>query len=164
MTAVAAAAAPAPAAAAAAASEGGQSLSLPLLASPSPPAVTPQPQPPPPPPSSSSSSECYDRFLALACEAFGVLRSPNAAPLLLQALHLASQCAAPDIARAPAQAVLFVSGRLRPGDHHHSEESGSSGSGAEAAARALADAIAEGAAALVPALLDTTHRWAQSWR
>ena len=112
---------------------------------------------PPPQPSQHqqqpSSSEAYDRFLALACEAFGVLRSPNAAPQLIGALHLASRCAAPDIARAPAKAVLFVSDRLRPGDRD-----------GEAAARALADAIAEGAAALVPALLETTHRWAQSWR
>ena len=121
-------------------------------ASAAPPPPSPSQPPPPPPLPQPPSSEAYDRFLALACEAFGVLRT-SAAPSLVAALHLASRCAAPDIARAPAKAVLFVADRLRPGDRD-----------GEAAARALADAIAEGAAALVPALLDTTHRWAQSWR
>ena len=136
--------------AAAAANEGGGGVAPPpsQQATPSTSATAPAPPPSQPP----SSSEAYDRFLALACEAFGVLRS-SAAPSLVAALHLASRCAAPDIARAPSKAVLFVADRLRPGERD-----------GEAAARALADAIAEGAAALVPALLDTTHRWAQSWR
>lgn len=136
----------APATAAVAENEGGgapSSLQQQAAAAPAPP--PPQLQPP--------SSEAYDRFLALACEAFGVLRSAAAAPSLAAALHLASRCAAPDIARAPAKAVDFVADRLRPGDRD-----------GEGAARALADAISEGAAALVPQLLETTHKWAQNFR
>ena len=92
----------------------------------------------------------FARFTSLACEAFTVLRS--AGPRLAACLHLASRCAAPDVARAPARAVLFVLDRLRldVGDVE--------------AADGLAAALRDGAAALVPALFDKTHQWAQNWR
>ena len=97
-----------------------------------------------------AASPHFARFTSLACEAFTVLRS--AGPRLAACLHLASRCAAPDVARAPARAVLFVLDRLRldVGDVE--------------AADGLAAALRDGAAALVPALFDKTHQWAQNWR
>uniref|UniRef100_A0A1D2AFT8 phosphatidylinositol 3-kinase n=2 Tax=Auxenochlorella protothecoides TaxID=3075 RepID=A0A1D2AFT8_AUXPR len=95
-------------------------------------------------------SEHYRRFASHACEAFNVLR--KSAGLLTGLLRLMAGSRLPDIAADPDAALLKVQEKLRLD------------LGDEEAARYMRQLLADSASALMPAIMETTHRWAQYWR
>ncbi|RMZ56798.1 hypothetical protein APUTEX25_002887, partial [Auxenochlorella protothecoides] len=94
-------------------------------------------------------SEHYRRFASHACEAFNVLR--KSAGLLTGLLRLMAGSRLPDIAADPDAALLKVQEKLRLD------------LGDEEAARYMRQLLADSASALMPAIMETTHRWAQYW-
>lgn len=95
-------------------------------------------------------SEHYRRFASHACEAYNCLR--KSAGLLTGLIHLMAGSRLPDIAADPQAAVLKVQEKLRLDLSD------------EEAARFMRGLLAESASALMPAIMETTHRWAQYWR
>eukprot|EP00887_Chlorella_sp_A99_P006299 scaffold3.g6299.t1 len=92
----------------------------------------------------------YRQFTTLCCEAYNILR--KSANLLLSLFHLMAGASIPTIQADPEKALLKLQERLRP------ELSD------EGAAAWMQQLLGDSASALMPQLIETTHRWAQYWR
>ncbi|KAK9813719.1 hypothetical protein WJX73_005251 [Symbiochloris irregularis] len=95
-------------------------------------------------------SPAYRRFCSLACEAYNILR--KSASLLLSLAHLMAGSSIPDIHAAPETALLKLQEKLRLDLDD------------ESAAEWMQQLLNESATALMPQIMETTHRWAQYWR
>jgi phosphatidylinositol 3-kinase len=95
-------------------------------------------------------STYYAQFRMLSCEAYNILR--KSADLILSLFHLMAGASIPAIRQHPENALLKLTEKLRLDLDD------------EAAIEALQGLINESATALMPQIVETTHRWAQYWR
>ena len=92
----------------------------------------------------------YRQFQTYCCEAYNILR--KSANLLLSLFHLMAGASIPAIQSDPEKAMLKLQEKLRPDLSD------------EEAAAWMQQLLADSASALMPQLIETTHRWAQYWR
>lgn len=90
----------------------------------------------------------YRDFESHCCEAYNIVR--KSAPLLLAAVRLVARDALPDFRPEAAQLRLLEKLRLDLSDSE--------------AADLIRRVLADSARALMPQIIETTHRWAQYWR
>ena len=95
-------------------------------------------------------SEHYRQFRAYCCEAYNVLR--RSANLILSLFHLMAGAAVPDVKLDPEKALLKLQEKLRLDMDD------------EQAVDWMQQLLSESASALMPQIMETTHRWAQYWR
>ncbi|KDD73211.1 hypothetical protein H632_c2423p0, partial [Helicosporidium sp. ATCC 50920] len=92
----------------------------------------------------------YAAFTTFCTEAYNLLRKSSG--LLLGLVHLMAGANVPDIAPDPAGALLRMREKLRIDLRD------------EEAAAHMRQLLADSAGALLPQIMETTHRWAQYWR
>mmetsp|Transcript_13228 Transcript_13228/g.23573 ORF Transcript_13228/g.23573 Transcript_13228/m.23573 type:complete len:451 (-) Transcript_13228:1023-2375(-) len=95
-------------------------------------------------------SEHYVQFRTYCCEAYNILR--KSANLILSLFHLMAGADLPDIKADPEKVMLKLQEKLRLDLDD------------DAAVQWIQQLINESASALMPAIMETTHRWAQYWR
>mmetsp|Transcript_623 Transcript_623/g.1491 ORF Transcript_623/g.1491 Transcript_623/m.1491 type:complete len:866 (+) Transcript_623:255-2852(+) len=95
-------------------------------------------------------SEHYIRFRTYCGEAYNILRKN--ANLFLSLFHLMAGADLPDIKADPEKVMLKLQDKFRLDLDD------------EAAVQWIQQLINESASALMPAIMETTHRWAQYWR
>eukprot|EP00873_Tetraselmis_striata_P009874 jgi/Tetstr1/430138/TSEL_019971.t1 len=95
-------------------------------------------------------SEHYVKFRTYCCEAYNILR--KSANLILSLFHLMAGADLPDIKDDPEKVMLKLQEKLRLDLDD------------DAAVQWIQQLINESASALMPAIMETTHRWAQYWR
>ncbi|PNW88579.1 hypothetical protein CHLRE_01g035500v5 [Chlamydomonas reinhardtii] len=95
-------------------------------------------------------SEYYKQFRMYACEAYNILR--KRADLILSLFHLMAGASIEAIRADPEKAILKLQDKFRLDFDD------------EAAVEWMQGLINESATALLPQLVETTHRWAQYWR
>ncbi|GIL80848.1 hypothetical protein Vretimale_9438 [Volvox reticuliferus] len=95
-------------------------------------------------------SEYYKQFRMFACEAYNILR--KRADLILSLFHLMAGASIEAIRVDPEKAILKLQDKFRLDFDD------------EAAVEWMQGLINESATALLPQLVETTHRWAQYWR
>ncbi|GIL50814.1 hypothetical protein Vafri_6947 [Volvox africanus] len=95
-------------------------------------------------------SEYYKQFRMFACEAYNILR--QRADLILSLFHLMAGASIEAIRVDPEKAILKLQDKFRLDFDD------------EAAVEWMQGLINESATALLPQLVETTHRWAQYWR
>ncbi|EFJ45030.1 hypothetical protein VOLCADRAFT_40672, partial [Volvox carteri f. nagariensis] len=95
-------------------------------------------------------SEYYKQFRMFACEAYNILR--KRADLILSLFHLMAGASIEAIRADPEKAILKLQDKFRLDFDD------------EAAVEWMQGLINESATALLPQLVETTHRWAQYWR
>ncbi|MEW5302904.1 MAG: hypothetical protein WDW36_005643 [Sanguina aurantia] len=92
----------------------------------------------------------YVQFRMYACEAYNILR--KSADLILSLFHLMAGASIEAIRQDPEKAILKLQDKFRL-DYDD-----------EAAVVYMQQLINESATALMPQIVETTHRWAQYWR
>lgn len=92
----------------------------------------------------------YVQFRMYACEAYNILR--KSADLILSLFHLMAGSAIESIRQDPEKAMLKLQEKLRLEIDD------------EQAVQWMQSLINESATALMPQIVETTHRWAQYWR
>ncbi|KIY96448.1 phosphatidylinositol 3-kinase [Monoraphidium neglectum] len=95
-------------------------------------------------------SGLYVRFRMLACEAYNILR--KSADLILSLFHLMAGASIEAIRSNPENAMLKLQEKLRL-DFDDGQ-----------AVEWMQQLINESATAMMPQIMETTHRWAQYWR
>ncbi|GLC43266.1 hypothetical protein PLESTF_000410600 [Pleodorina starrii] len=95
-------------------------------------------------------SEYYKQFRMFACEAYNILR--KRADLILSLFHLMAGASIEVIRADPEKALLKLQDKFRLDFDD------------EAAVEWMQGLINESATALLPQIVETTHRWAQYWR
>ncbi|GMH39569.1 hypothetical protein BSKO_07467 [Bryopsis sp. KO-2023] len=95
-------------------------------------------------------SSHYITFQTYCSEAYNILRKK--ANLILSLFHLMAGASIPDISVDPEKAMLKVQERLAL----HLDD--------EAAVQYMQQLINESASALMPQIMEATHRWAQYWK
>ena len=95
-------------------------------------------------------SDAYVRFRTYACEAYNILRKN--ADLILSLFHLMAGASIDAIRSNPENASLKLQEKLRLDFDD------------ERAVEWMQGLINESATALMPQIVETTHRWAQYWR
>lgn len=97
-----------------------------------------------------TSSPHYEDFVKYCCEAYNIIRKNS--NLVLSLFHLMFGSSIPDISMDNEKAMLKIQERLQPdlpdGD----------------AVQKMKVLINESANALMPQIMETTHRWAQYWK
>lgn len=95
-------------------------------------------------------SDYYKQFRMYACEAYNILR--KRADLILSLFHLMAGASIEAIRADPEKAILKLQDKFRLDFDD------------EAAVEWMQGLINESATALLPQIVETTHRWAQYWR
>ncbi|KAK9811578.1 hypothetical protein WJX72_006428 [[Myrmecia] bisecta] len=95
-------------------------------------------------------SDHYRQFRTYCCEAYNILR--KSATLILSLFHLMAGASIPDVRYDPEKAMLKLQEKLRLDVDD------------EAAVEWMQQLLNESATALMPQIMETTHRWAQYWR
>ncbi|KAG2448608.1 hypothetical protein HYH02_006498 [Chlamydomonas schloesseri] len=110
-------------------------------------------------------SDYYKQFRMYACEAYNILR--KRADLLLSLFHLMAGASIEAIRADPEKAILKLQARgwgLGAGRSRAPMDKFRLDFDDEAAVEWMQGLINESATALLPQLVETTHRWAQYWR
>lgn len=95
-------------------------------------------------------SDHYRQFQTYCCEAYNILRKSS--NLLLSLFHLMAGASIPDIQSDPEKALLKLQEKLRLDLKD------------EDAAVWMQQLLSESATALIPQIMEATHKWAQYWR
>eukprot|EP00882_Tetradesmus_deserticola_P010973 GHRQ01011607.1.p2 GENE.GHRQ01011607.1~~GHRQ01011607.1.p2 ORF type:complete len:153 (+),score=73.86 GHRQ01011607.1:1076-1534(+) len=95
-------------------------------------------------------SSYYVQFRMFSCEAYNILR--KSADLILSLFHLMAGASIEAIRNNPENAMLKLQEKLRLDFDD------------EQAIEQMQQLINESATALMPQIVETTHRWAQYWR
>lgn len=97
-----------------------------------------------------TNSEYYNNFLTYCIEAYNIIRKSG--HLILSLFHLMADSSIPDISCDPEKAMLKIQDRL---DLDMDDE---------AVILRMQHLINESASALMPQIMEATHKWAQYWR
>lgn len=97
-----------------------------------------------------TTSPYYEDFLRYCCEAYNIIRKNS--NLVLNLFHLMAGCSIPDINMDPEKAMLVVQERLELGLDYGE------------AVQKMQNLVNDSAFALMPQIMETTHRWAQYWK